>query len=262
MDASWQSYGLDVSLQSVSFSGRPFDYRTGFFVRSFDGHLSGGQVAYRNVTTRRRRGVLSVPGSRDSPRRFVLSGFAWAQHPGMLENLGVQLGSILADETSQGVLSWSDLGVHRRAAVFRESATFVRRGSSAFADWSLTLRAPDQAILGDALQPAKDTPVWGQSVRMVNRGTHAARVTASVRGSRAGYTIAGPGGARAVITAALTPGALHLYDGDTGALYIGGAVQDTGVSVSDVLELPHGVHEFTVSAGAEISIAGHDTYIP
>ena len=83
-----------------------------------------------------------------------------------------------------------------------------------------------------------------------------------MRGSRAGYTVSGPRGAQAVVTATLTSGLNHIYDGDTGILTIAGVTQDVGVSRSDRVEIPRGMHTVSVSSGAEILVTGYDTYIP
>lgn len=259
VDAAWLSFGFEATLQSLILTGRRFHYRPGFYVRSTDGLLSGSRVSFRNVTSTRRRGVLSTPGSRDTPRGIVIGGFAYDNRPGMLQKMGDRLGGLLPDETDEATLSWEDLGVRRRVTVAREGASFVRRGSTGFADWQIMLRAPDQTVLGDPME----TSGWGSSVEVTNRGTHSARVLCQVRGARpAGYTIVGPRGARAIVTAPLVSGTPHEYDGDTGALSIGGAAVDQGVSRSDVLEVPHGTHTLTVTAPVELFVTGFDTYMP
>lgn len=247
-----------AEIQGIELSGRPFDRKTGFFVTDVKGLNSGGLVSATAIARTRGPGVLYTPGRRADERAPVITGFAWGDTQIALQELHEQFSSILVEEDEYDTLSFRELGQWRWITVGRKGQWTFDRRRSGFARFEMLLRAPDQRIYGDPMESSG----WGQSVTVENRGTYPAPVTIGVRGAREGYTIAGPRGAAAVVTRTLATGAQHTYDGDVGILSVGGAAQTTGVSRSDRLEVPHGRHTFSVSAGAEILVSGSDTYAP
>lgn len=254
----WDGWGFNGTLARVPFTGRRFDHRPGFYVRTLSGLTGGGRVTVRGSASR--AGTLRTPGVRDTAREITMSGFAYAPTPSILAAQIRQFEGILADESAFGLFAWEDLNQNRRVWVQREGIpTIDRRGMSGFADFRLSLSAPDQRVSGDTLQ----TSGWGSTVEVVNRGTYPAPIEIEIRGTRpTGYDIAGPAGRRVAVTRALAVGAPHLYDADTGVFSVGGVVDPDGVGRADQLEIPRGSHTITVSAGAEINVRGFDTYAP
>lgn len=252
----WKHWGFTATLAHCEFSGRRFDYRPGFFVRGFEGLAGGGRVTTR--ATAGRAGVVAQPAVRSTARGIVIEGFAWGPTPADLKNLVQQFQSLLLDEEQFETLVWTELGETRRTSVQRDGvSTIARRGSTGFADYRLSLSAPDQRIYGDRLE----TTGWGSSVQVTNRGSYPANILVDVRGSSAnGYTISGPGARKAVITAPLVSGTQHTYDADTGLLLVGGGPSPS-VARSDRLEIPYGTHIVSVSAG-EANVRGRATYNP
>ena len=249
-----------AEIQGVQFSGRPFDYKPGFFVREVEGLTSGAAVAASGVARTRGPGSIYTPGRRSDERGITFRGFAWGGTQHGLQQLNEQMSSILTEEDAFDELNFRELGEWRWVTVGRSGRwAFDRRKRTGFADYQITFRAPDQRIYGSALE----TSGWGQSVTVVNRGPYPAPVSLTVRGaSGSGYTVNGPRSTQVVVTRALAAGTPHQYDGDTGILSVAGAPQATGVTRSDRLEVPFGTHTFSVSAGAEISVSGATTYVP
>lgn len=104
---------------------------------------------------------------------------------------------------------------------------------------------------------------WAARVIVENNGTYPAPVILEVRGNSAeGWTATGPQGALAVVTAPITPGQTHRYDGDTGLLTINGVAQVIGVARSDRLEIPTGAYPVEVNNGCEIRVHYAPTWAP
>lgn len=250
---------FEANLEGAVFSGRRFDWRTGFYVRTIEGLLDGGRVSVDAVPRTGGPGGLFIPGKREDERGILISGFAYGRTQADLATLADQFGGLLSDEKKFAPLSFRELGSWRDTLVGRSGLSrFGRAGQNRIAPYQLVVRAPDQRIYGDALE----TSGWGTSVTVVNRGTYAAPIVASVRGSSTtGYTITGPTGI-AVITRALASANPHSYDGDEGVLSVAGVAQKVGVSRSDRLECPPGAHTFSVSNSAQVLISGRHTYNP
>lgn len=246
-------------IQSVEFSGRPFDHKPGFYVTDVEGLNGGGEVSSNPIARTGGPGALYTPGRREDERTIVITGFAWADTQGRLKALRDQFTSIMSEGDEFETFTFRELGEWRHVTVARKGGwPFDRRKRTGQARFQMSLRAPDQRIYGDAMK----TTGWGSSVTVTNRGSHPAPVEIAVRGSRAGYTITGPRGAQVVVTRALAAGSPHSYDGDEGILSVAGAAQTTGVTRSDRIEIPRGKHTVSVSTPAEILVSGFDTFIP
>ena len=255
---AWPTF--EAYLAGAVFSGRPFDYQTGFYVRTIAGLLDGGTITDQENPRSYGPGTLATPGVRGSARGITITGFAYGNTPGTLAALVEQFGGILADERETGALSFRELGRWRHLIVKRgRTFNIARRGRDLIAPYTLALLADDQRIYGDAMESTS----WGTSCEVINRGTYPAPVVVEIRGSAAGgYTINGPDGAQVIVSRALASGEPHRYDSDEATLTIGGVAQATGLTRADRLEAKPGVRGFSVSGGAELRVIGNDTYNP
>ncbi|WP_158685472.1 phage tail family protein [Microbacterium halophytorum] len=243
----------------MHFSGGPFDFTPGIYVREAEGFLGGGAVSAEDIFAMRRPGLVRTRNRRDAAREPALEGFIYAPTPSMLGTLIDSLQRILPGDDDLGWLSWTEFGrPWRRALVKRNGAVqIVRRGSTGFADFTIEFRADDQRVYaGDEEQTA-----WASTVTINHYGTYPAPVVIRVRGVHTGgYTITGPGG-RVDVTRDLVDGVWHKYDADTGIFYVAGTPVNQGVARRDPLELPPGQHTFATSAG-ELQVTYSETYLP
>lgn len=252
--------GLIVRLAGMEFVGRRFRWEPGVYVQKFDGIDSGGEISSPSIPRGRGPGALSLDNVRGTERIITIAGFIYARDGREMQDRMDQLGRLLAEDDEQGTLRWRRFDEKRQVTVRRHRTTpIVRRaGEPSFADFTLTLRAPDQRIYGDST-----TSAWGSTVAVTHRGGYPAPVTVEVRGnSGGGYTITGPRGRAARVTRLIVPEQSHTYDADTGLLRVGGAPQTEGVARSDQIEIPYGSHQFTVDNGCELRVTFAPTWAP
>jgi len=249
-----------TELDGVTFTGARFLWQPGLYIVTLDGIDGGARVSNRGVPRGRGPGTTLADNVREDPRTITQTGFAYARSERELQERIDQLGRILAEDDETGMFVWRRQGVTRRALVQRSTFAPPRRrpGPDAFADYTLVLNAPDQRIYG-----VPQTTPWGASVPVKHLGGYPAPVTIEVRGASAGgYTVTGPRGKVVQVTAALLAGAPHTYEGDTGILSIGGVPQMFGVARSDQIEIPYGMHQFTVNNGCELRVRFSETWAP
>lgn len=251
---------FEAKLEGITFWGDSFDYRPGFYVTDISGLSSGAAVTYSNVARGLGPGVYDSDNRREDARVPAMTGFAYGRTAAELGGLVDQFGALLVQDGAVGQFSWTEYGAEWRRINVRRFGTpeIVRDGSTGFADFTLSLRASDQRIYGEPL----DTP-WGQTTVGDNRGAYPAPVVLEVRGnSGSGWTATGPLDRLVTVTTPVTPGATHRYDGDTGTLYVGGTARTTGVTRSDMFEMPPGPFTISVSDGCEIRALYASTWAP
>lgn len=257
----WKDF--ESTVDGVEFDGREFRMQPGIYVTDVEGLEGGAEVSFTDIDNWNRAGVVDVEGRRDSPRMITYTGFVYATDAVEHEALLTQVAHVLADQSRSDTLTWKMLGRWRRTTVRR--ARFVpERQPYGFTDWTLTFRAPDQRVYGTT-PDGDDVTVsaWGSTVTVSHHGDYPAPAFVEVRGTSAsGYTITGPQDRRAVITRAIAANSPHTYDGDHGVLLVGGAPVTTGVSRSDLLEIPHGRHQFSVNNGLELRVTFPPTFLP
>lgn len=254
----WRDF--EATLEGITFWGDVFDYRPGFYVTDVTGLSSGAAVTYSNTPSSFGPGVYDSDNRREDARVPRIQGFAYGRNATELGALVDQFGALLVQDDAVGEFSWTEYGAERRRIDVRRFGTpeVIRDGSSGFADFTLSLRASDQRVYGEPLDTG-----WGQTVEGDNRGAYPAPVVLEVRGnSGSGWTAYGPRDRLVIVTTPVTPGTTHQYDGDTGLLMVGGTARTTGVTRSDMFEMPPGHFTITVSDGCEIRAHYASTWAP
>lgn len=245
-----------VWVGGVMFDGREFTLEPGVYFSDIDGVDGGGEVSYSDLSNRNRVGVVDTEGRRDSPRIITLTGFVYDPNPRSHERRVSQIAHILA--AGAGWMSWQKENTARRARVRRFGGWNPVRDGNGFTDFTISFRAPDQRIFGDATT----SPWVTGSVTLPHYGGYPAPVTLRVRGtSSGGWVATGPTGT-VVVSRALASGQPHEYLGDEGVLLVNGAAVTSGVARSDVFEAPPGACTFEVSNGLEFQVSFPETYAP
>ncbi|WP_417555588.1 hypothetical protein [Microbacterium sp.] len=204
----------------------------GFVFVEFEGWNDSPSVRGDAVERPAAHGDFDLPTTR-GPRLITISGWCRARAPEVMGHLRSQLMAVLPEGVGRvtvdefGVTTWADVRVYG-------APRFRKRGASGYADWSLSLRAPDPRRYGATHEFPGGEPAY-------HYGNFPAVPELIVTGSMpSGYAIAGPDGKSFVVTQGLSAGQTHRIDMRTGWVTRDGVLQSGAVGRAEVWEIPPG----------------------
>lgn len=247
--------GRSARIGGLSFVEWPADHHGNWMVLDSEGIQSvwgGVDVRREDVPRPSAHGSFDAPGFL-TPRVIPVSGHMSSPSKFELENSMGRLSGLLADG-SKGRLTIDGPNGSRWCDVRLASATQITQLDATTARFLVTFWAPDPRMYGEVRE-------FAGGVAAVQYGNFPATPRLLVGAGSGGYTVAGPGGRRVVVTSA-PPGA-HEIDFATGGLFSGGVRQVGAISIYQPWTVPPGIPGVvaTISGSRTLTQRITDTFV-